>query len=158
MLLRIFTLPFDPVIESFPDEVITEFCLNKKVHKLESQFFQQEGRAYWSVSVHYEILAKGEDKTRDLDEYQKLLFERLREWRKETAHNYGVPVYLIATNQQLVEIIRRKVQTVEAMKGVKGFGRGKMERYGLQILAQVKAFYDSKQSKKEEKKDDLPFQ
>ena len=41
MDLRIFTLPFDPILEGFPDELIKDFCLNKKIHKLESQFFQQ---------------------------------------------------------------------------------------------------------------------
>jgi hypothetical protein len=50
MDLRIFTLPFDPILEGFPDELVAEFCLNKKVHKLESQFFQQEGRAYTALS------------------------------------------------------------------------------------------------------------
>lgn len=33
MELRIFTLPFDEVSESFPDEIVTEFCLNKKAMK-----------------------------------------------------------------------------------------------------------------------------
>ena len=44
MHLRIFTLPFDPVLEGFPDEIVSEFCLNKRVHKLDAQFFQQEGK------------------------------------------------------------------------------------------------------------------
>ncbi len=55
MELRIFTLPFDPVMEGFPDELVKDFCINKKVQKLESQFFLQEGRAsdssYLSVST-----------------------------------------------------------------------------------------------------------
>ena len=85
MDLRIFTLPFDPILETFPDDVVTAFCLNKKVYKLESQFFQQDGRAYWSVAVHYEVVTKAEvEKVRDLDEGQQLLYDRLREWRKET--------------------------------------------------------------------------
>lgn len=157
MHLRIFTLPFDPVVESFPDEVVTEFCLNKRVHKLDSQFFQQEGKTYWAVSVHYEIVAKGEDKTRDLDENQKLLFERLREWRRETAHRDGRPVYLIATNQQLVEIVRRKVKTMDGLKSIKGFGRGKMERYGGQMLAVALAFYDTQKQTTETPGEPMPF-
>ena len=156
MHLRIFTLPFDPVLEGFPDEIVSEFSLNKRVHKLDSQFFQQEGKTYWAVSVHYEIVAKGEDKTRDLDENQKLLFERLREWRKETAHKDGIPVYLIATNQQLVEIVRRKVKTLDGLKGIKGLGRGKTERYGRQLLAVALAFYDQKPVE-EPPKEQLPY-
>jgi len=52
MDIRIFTLPFDPVLEGFPDDQIAEFCLNKRVHRLDAQFFVQEGRAYWSVAIH----------------------------------------------------------------------------------------------------------
>lgn len=129
------------------------------MHKLESCFFQQEGKTYWSVSVHYEIPGKGEVKTLELDEHQKLLFERLREWRKETAHKDGVPVYLIANNHQLIEMIRRKVLTAEGMKGIKGFGRGKMERYGRQLMAKMKAFYEENKagSEPETEEEKLPF-
>jgi superfamily II DNA helicase RecQ len=157
MDLRIFTLPFDPILEGFPDELVGEFCLNKRVYKMESQFFLQEGRAYWSVAVHYEILDKGQEKARDLDEYQKLLYERLREWRKETAHKEGVPVYLIATNQHLVELIRGKVQTLEAMKSIKGFGKGKIERYGRNLLGKIKAFYEEKKLDPGISKETIPF-
>ena len=142
MHLRIFTLPFDPVSEGFPDEVVTEFCKNKKVLSLEPQFFRQEERAFWSVSVRYEILSKHDAPTRELDEDQKLLYEKLREWRKETAQRDGVPVYLLGNNQQLIEIIRRKATTLEALKGVGGFGRSKIERYGGQVVAIVKTFFE----------------
>lgn len=131
-----------------PDEIVTEFCLNKRVHKLESQFFQQEGKAYWSVSVHYDIVTKGEDKTRALlDENEKVLYERLREWRKETAHADGIPVYLIANNKQLVEVIRRNVQTLESLKSIKGFGRKKIENYGRRLLAFLKAYHETEKTK-----------
>lgn len=157
MELRIFTLPFDPVMEGFPDELVKDFCTNKKVQKLESQFFLQEGRAYWSVAVHYELLEKGEQKNLDLDEYQKLLYDRLREWRKETGQKEGIPVFLIATNQQLVEMVRRKVLSIEALKGIKGFGKGKIGKYGKQVLAKIKAFYDEKKTEETVAKNDLPF-
>jgi hypothetical protein len=45
MQIRIFTLPFDALSESFPDEIITEFCMNKKVLRIETQFFRQEGQS-----------------------------------------------------------------------------------------------------------------
>jgi superfamily II DNA helicase RecQ len=149
MLFRVLTLPFDPVLEGFPDEVVEEFCLNKQVHKLESQFFIKEGQPYWSVAIHYDIVLKKDQKTRDLDERQKLLYERLREWRKTTAHEDGIPVYLIATNQHLVEIIRRKPQTLDGLKPIKGFGGSRMGRYGARILNIVKAFYEEHKEKTE---------
>ena len=107
MHFRVLTLPFDSVLEGFPDEMVAEFCLDKQVHKLESQFFIKDGQPFWSVAIHYDIVLKKDLKAHDLDERQKLLFERLREWRKTVAHEDGIPVYLIATNQHLAEIVRR---------------------------------------------------
>lgn len=52
MEVRIFTLPFDEISQGFPDEIIAEFCLNKKVHSIQTQFFLNEGHPYWSVAVH----------------------------------------------------------------------------------------------------------
>ena len=66
MQLKIFTLPFDEEIEGFPDEIITEFCRNKKVLRIEPQFFLREGMPFWSVAVHYQIVLPDTDKLREL--------------------------------------------------------------------------------------------
>lgn len=117
MDIRIFTLPFDPVLEGFPDDQIAEFCLNKRVHRLDAQFFVQEGRAYWSVAIHYDpLVGKQDNKRVELDEVQKLLYDRLREWRKEQAHKDGIPVCLIATNLQLLDMVRRKTREVRNIR------------------------------------------
>jgi hypothetical protein len=41
------------------------------------------------------------------DEEQQLLFKRLRQWRKEKAEKEGVPVFIIATNRQLLQLVQR---------------------------------------------------
>jgi len=161
MELRIFTLPFDEVSEGFPDEIVVQFCQNKKVHRLEVHFFEQDGRHFWSVAIQYEIVLKGEDKIRALDDVQRLLYERLREWRKEHAHQVGIPVYLIATNAQLLEIIKLKCRTLECLKQIKGFGRKRLEKYGKHFIGLIKDFYDQQKKKQPvqlpDEKDDLPF-
>lgn len=155
MDLRIFTLPFDETSESFPDEIITQFCLNKKVHRLDSQFFLQDGRPFWSVAVHYEVILKGKEPLRELDEEQKKLFERIRQWRKERADKEGIPAYLICTNAQLVHIIRLKCQTLETFKQVRGFGKKRISKYGKAMIEMIKAFYETK--KAAEEKEAFPF-
>lgn len=160
MQMRIFTLPFDPTSESFPDEIITEFCLNKKVHQIESQFFQHDGHAYWSVSIHYEIVLRGEDKLRELDDAQKLLLSRLKDWRKERAQKDGIPVYLVATNAQFFEMVRLKCRTLESFKNVKGYGKKRVASYGREINELIKAFYESRKQEEAPENspvDDLPF-
>lgn len=148
MDFRIFTLPFDPISEGFSDEIVTQFCLNKKVYSVQSQFFVHEGRPFWSVAVQYETLVKGEEKMRDLDDAQQLLYNRLREWRKKQGEKEGMPVFIIATNQHLVSMVRLKVQSLEGFKQIKGFGQKRVQNYGKAIIGMVKAFYEEQVEKK----------
>ncbi len=165
MQLRIFTLPFDEETEGFPDEIITEFCLNKKVLGMEAHFFLREGKPYWSVAVHYELVLPETDKLRELDDSQKLLFQRLKEWRKETAAKEGLPAYLLATNAQLIQMIRLQCRTLESFKNVKGFGKQRVQKYGKRINELVKGFYEAEAAKQaerpeepaEDKKEDMPY-
>lgn len=143
MDLRIFTLPFDPSQEGFPDEIVRDFCLNKKVYSVQSQFFVHEGRPFWSVAVQYDALLKvEEEKAPGLDELQQQLYNRLKAWRKQQGEKEGVPVYILATNQQLTTMVRLKVQSLEAFKQIKGFGAKRVQKHGKQIVAIIKAFFE----------------
>lgn len=154
MDLRIFTLPFDPVSEGFPDEIVTEFCHNKKVYGVQTQFFLHEGRPFWSVAVQYEVLLKEEaEKVRDLDEVQQQLYARLKAWRKQQGEKEGVPVFILATNQQLITMVRLKAQSLETLKQIKGFGAKRIQKHGKQIIALIKAFYEEKTAPELEEKE-----
>lgn len=143
MQIKIMTLPFDDKTEGFDDELVADFCRNKRVHRIESHFFRQEGQAYWSVAIHYDTVElKKTEKVRDLDEAQQLLYQRLREWRKAQGANADIPVYLICTNAQLVAMIKQPVKTLEGFKLVKGFGKKRIEKYGRTIINLIEAFYE----------------
>jgi len=158
MLFRVLTLPFDAVLEGFPDEIVQEFCINKQVHKMDAHFFMQDGKPFWSIAIHYEVLLKEKRKTHALDEVQKLLYERLREWRKTVGMQAGVPVYIVATNAHLLEITQRRPASMEAMKPIKGFGRARIDKYGRQIIHIIKVFYEENvQKPKEDEETKLPF-
>lgn len=167
MQVKIFTLPFDEETEGFPDEIVAEFCRNKKVLRIETQFFTREKRPFWSVAVHYEVILPDTDKLRELDDAQKLLFQRLKEWRKEVGAKEGIPVYLVATNAQFIQMIRLQCRTLESFKNVKGFGKKRTQKYGKRINEMIKGFYESEAAKQGEaeaqaetsmdKKDDIPY-
>lgn len=149
MELRIFTLPYDEVTEGFPDEIIQQFCSNKKVHSIQTNFFMQEGSPFWSVAVQYETVVKGEDKILALDKEQQVLYERLRVWRKETGFKQGIPVYLIATNAQLLKTIQLRCRTLESLKSVKGFGKKRIDKYGRELTKIIQDFFTAEKRKAE---------
>jgi len=75
------------------------------------------------------------DPTRGLDEPQRLSFNALREWRSAKAHEEGVPPFLIFTNRQLVEIVRSRPDSPNALSHLHGIGTGKVKRYGAEVLS-----------------------
>ncbi len=78
------------------------------------------------------------DPLQELDEAQRLLFQTLREWRSDTAKTDGVPPYVVMTNRELVAVIQRLPNNATALGEVKGIGKGKVERYGVALLAKLR--------------------
>lgn len=149
--LRIITLSFDEQVEGFPDEIVTQFCLNKRIHGIQPKFFEQSGKFFWSVAIRYELVLEEEiDRSRELDEEQQHLFVRLKAWRKEQAEKVGLPVYLVATNDNLLKMIQLKCRSLESLKQVKGFGKNRIDKYGRHIIKLVKNYYDKEGEKKED--------
>lgn len=144
MPVHILTIPFDPEKEIFLDEDLAKFLLNKRVKELRPEFFQMNGKAYWTVFVEYEqILEKASGKEEEgLDEPQRILFQRLKGWRKDRAEKEGVPVYIVGTNKQFSDIVRAAPVSLEGLKNIRGFGKGKVSKYGKEIVEIVKAFYE----------------
>jgi len=145
-MFKIITIPFDRQQKGFDDELLNRFVLNKRLSTYRSEFFRDGEDSYWSIFIEYEtVLEKTTAKeTLLLSEPQKLLMERLRAWRKEAAELTGVPVFIVATNRELFDVIRQAPVSLEALKQIKGFGKGKIEKYGKEIIALVSAFYSEK--------------
>jgi len=150
MPIRIFTIPFNEETQTFHDDLVQQFCVNKRIHKIETRFFSKNHQPFWTVAVHFGQILSEETAIRVsgspapehvLDEQQKVLLIRLKEWRKEAAGEAGFPVYLVATNLHLIQIIQQKCTTLESLKLVKGFGKSKIERYGKSVTSIIRQFY-----------------
>lgn len=136
-------MPFDAQQEVFHDEDLQKFLLNKQVKNIRPEFFSQNGRAYWTVYVEYDLVLKDPSREAEaLDEPQRLLFQRLREWRREKAEQQGIPVFLIAKNRELLALVHQTPKTVEALRDIHGFGKKKIDRYGQDILDLIRSFYE----------------
>ncbi|MEL7266724.1 MAG: HRDC domain-containing protein [Planctomycetota bacterium] len=56
-------------------------------------------------------------------------FSQLRALRKQLAEREGVPVYTVFTNEQLAELVRRRVTTPAEMKQITGIGTSKCDKH-----------------------------
>ncbi len=57
-------------------------------------------------------------------------FAELRNLRKALAEREGLPAYALFTNEQLAEMVRRRVDSVAAMGKIEGVGPARLEKYG----------------------------
>ena len=141
MNVKIFTIHFDKEMMDFNTSELDDFCANKKIITQKSQFFEVENRPFWTVSVEYEEVVHFDKLEDNLDKTQKELFSRLKIWRINTARQAGIPPYIIANNNQLAEIVLRKITTKTRLADIKGIGTKKVATYGKAIIDITTKFY-----------------
>lgn len=143
-MFKIITIPFDSDTKTFHEDVLNKSILNKKIKSYHVNFFQDGEDSYWSVFLEYDpLIEKTAEKELDgLDKPQRILLDILKAWRKERAEKDGVPVYIVGTNRELVDIIKKAPKSAEGLKEIKGFGKSKVSKYGNEIIEIIKGFYD----------------
>ena len=72
----------------------------------------------------------------DLD-YDELLFEKLKDWRGQTARAANLPPYTILHDASLKEIAAFKPGSEAELLNIGGIGQAKLEKYGPELLALV---------------------
>jgi superfamily II DNA helicase RecQ len=119
------------------------FLRAHRVLAVRKEFVAEGGNSFWTFCVEYLELPGGgavSDGKPKVD-YREVLkpeefevFSRLREWRKGVAEKEGVPVYAVLTNEQLAQMVQKKVATMAALKQIEGVGEARLEKYGAALL------------------------
>jgi len=93
---------------------------------------------FWSALVFYEPEPREEGTTyvqeAQVTAEEEELYGKLRAWRNKRALEEDVPPYMIAHNAWLRQMVKLRPRTKEDLIEVKGFGAGRTERYGDDIL------------------------
>jgi superfamily II DNA helicase RecQ len=157
MLIKVFSLRFDPLVGSFDDTPVRDFSQDKEILQVRDHLLIRNEIPYLVLVIKYypfrvEAGAEGQSKERlssevsssrnsgdawkkEITDAEMPLFNRLRDWRSERCKKDGVPPYLIFTNQQLAAIAKKKPQSLVDLGQVEGVGPGKLERYGVDVLS-----------------------
>ena len=78
--------------------------------------------------------------------YNELLV-RLRVWRNEICDRHNLPVYMVATQESLIQISKDMPATEKSLKEIKGFGNAKVKKYGKEILEIVRNYQEESESR-----------
>ncbi|PIE91439.1 MAG: hypothetical protein CR997_00880 [Acidobacteria bacterium] len=147
MQVKLLTIPFDPVLGNFNDQVLQEFLSAKQVCEIKHYFFQHESQKYLVFCITYHLQAvkqsqkmkKGggpkEDWRSKVKEEDLPLFNTVRDWRMAQARKEGIPPYVICTNMQLAKIIAKKPKSLNQLSQVEGIGSSKIKKYGAALLS-----------------------
>jgi|GEM_PF-122461 len=130
-------------------DALNAFLVAHRVVHVERHFVADGANSAWSVCVSY---TEGESRPaadrrpqkkvdyRDaLSEPQFAVFAKLRTLRKTLADQEGVPAYALFTNEQLAEMVRRPVRSLDHLAGIDGVGQARVEKYGEAFLGILNA-------------------
>jgi superfamily II DNA helicase RecQ len=153
MQLRFFTIPV--LGGEAGAEELNAFLTGQRILSLDRQLVQAGTASVWAVCVAYEPAGEGRPQSmaavgrRGKVDYREVLNEAdfavyagLRTLRKEIADAEGVPAYALFTNEQLAEMVTRRVSSAAALREIPGIGEGRVDKYGaafLQALAEALA-------------------
>jgi superfamily II DNA helicase RecQ len=130
-------------------EKVNQFLKTVKMRKSSTQLVEDKVN-YWSILFYYSEIESQENKKSkverievsegDLNSDQKEIYSALKEWRNSIAEEKKLPAFTILHNQTLIDIVYKKVETVEELEKIRGIGSSKIAQYGNAIIAVLNAF------------------
>lgn len=142
MKTQIFKIRLSEEFTHADQKLLDRFLQENNILKYETAFVKDEEN-YWSVILYYEELkvqvneAKPEKYSAEQEQLNPdeiKILDCLKLWRTEKAKEKSLPVYLIATNKELLSIAKYKPIKKEELLDIKGFGKYKIENYGEEII------------------------
>ena len=127
-------------------EVLNQLVRERRIVSIRKEFVAHGDDSFWAFCLEY---LDGGGSARDRFTPEKLdykvilspvdfaVFDRLRKLRKELAEQEAVPAYAIFTNEQLAEMVRKKVSSLTQLGEVAGVGTARVEKYGALFLKAV---------------------
>jgi len=148
MPFRVFTIPVRHAAEG--ERELNLFLRSHRVLAVERQFHQTPaGEASWSFCVEYlETAEAGErsfsgpkvDYKEVLSPEEFAVFSKLRVVRKEAAEAEKLPPFTLFSNEQLAEMVQKRVASRAQLATIRGVGEARLAKYGelvLKVLAEA---------------------
>ena len=147
MQLKVFILPIKNLVAA--EAEMNAFLRSHRMLAVKKEFVPDGENSFWTFCVEYlesaPVASSGGGLSgRPKVDYKEVLkpeefevFSRLREWRKGVAEKEGVPVYVVFTNEQLAEMVKKRVSTKAALKEIEGVGEARVEKYSDAALERL---------------------
>jgi len=125
------------------EELLNQFLDSKRIRKIVPSLVQANP-PFWSIYVEWMEDGAEEQISREekflvedpslLNEEERTLYEKLREWRREQARRQSVEEYIIFHNSHLATIARVKPRNEPDLLRIHGIRYRKMDQFGRDVL------------------------
>lgn len=149
MQYRFFIIPLCDPEDSTAE--LNQFLAGHRILSIDRQFMHDGSNSAWSLCVAFDsgennratrqgLMARRSkvDFKDVLSEPEFAVFARLRALRKERSEAEGVPAYALFTNEQLADMVQKRVNNMTALREIAGVGEARAEKYGEAFLAILK--------------------
>jgi len=149
MRCKVFSIPMESTGARESESRLNEFLLATNVKRTFASLVNQPTGPIWSVLFFYEEgPAKSESSQQNfrtalepsapLTREQGRVMGALRKWRAEEAAAAGIPLYMVAQNKWLEDIVRMPARTTDDLLKIDGLGERRVQKYGTKILEILK--------------------
>ena len=156
MRCKVFTVPLESEQALHHERLMNEFLGATNVKRVFASLANQPEGPVWSALFFYDDGAPDvrniplrqssaaisdrpipegvADSNDSLTAGQVKLIVALKKWRTDQAAVEGVPLYMVAQNRWLEDMVRLPVRTLGDLAKVKGLGEWRIQKYGAKIV------------------------
>jgi len=150
MRCKIFSVPVGSEQALDRERKLNDFLGTTDVKRIFASLANQPEGPIWSVLFFYEGDEQVTQKTPASPEVtqepsvllsgeQVKSIVALKKWRADQAEQENVPLYMVAQNKWLEDIVRMPVRTLDDLGKVRGLGEWRVQKYGAKIVEVLNA-------------------
>jgi len=140
MKVKVLKVRISDQFQNMDEAILNDYLERYDIIDLNTQLVQGDIN-YWSVFINYEEkqIKPTSNKTNvnpdeQLSDEETIIYDKLKNWRAEKARESQLPPYIIFHNAHLVAIAKHKPSNFEDLENIKGLGKAKIEKYGVEII------------------------
>ncbi|HMD83239.1 MAG TPA: HRDC domain-containing protein [Terriglobia bacterium] len=157
MRCKIFSVPLESEKAFEKERKLNDFLGATNVKRVFASLANQPEGPLWSVLFLYEDEAQVTQKAPaspgvTMDPGTPLTGEQvksivaLKKWRADQAAQEGVPLYMVAQNRWLEDIVRMPARSLDDLTKVKGLGEWRVQKYGAKMVEILNSASSAKRS------------
>ena len=140
MKVKVLKIRIDDRFQITDEAIVNDYLSRFEIVNMNAKLVADE-ITYWSVLIYYNnkkntvISSKNTvNSESELSEEEKIIYNKLKDWRADKAREAQLPAYIIFHNTHLMSIARHKPCTLNDLENVNGIEKRKVEKFDIEII------------------------